>query len=222
MSKILVLNGMSYGKALSGLGELHSNTEEFIKNPDEYKLVLFTGGADVTPSYYGHSSPNNLCCCNETRDKEEQIVFEIALEHKIKMVGICRGVQFLNVMAGGTMLHDVDNHSGSMHEMETSKGETIRINSLHHQMVLPPKNSYIIGWSKKKESTRYFGNNDILVDSPKKEVEAVLFPHIGAAGVQYHPEIMSTNSEGREWFFNLTKRLIEENSQTIVNKYLEK
>ena len=218
--KILVVNGPSYGSSVEGLGKLDTNVTEFIKNPENYKLILFTGGADITPEYYGEKSPNNLCYNNEKRDQEELIIFELALKHKIRMIGICRGSQFLNVMAGGTMLHDVDNHSVTRHGMETYNSGVIVVNSLHHQMIIPNKNSIVIGWADSKQSTKYYGNHDLPVEAPEKEVEAVLFPNINAAGVQYHPEMMPIESDGAVWFHNLAESLIKENNfSTIVNKY---
>jgi len=223
LTKILVVNGSNYGQALEGLGELVTNVIDFIENPTTYRLILFTGGEDITPGLYNDISPTGMCFSNLYRDNEEREIFELAIKHNIRMIGICRGVQFLNVMAGGKMFHDVDNHAGSWHDMTTSSGEIIRVNSLHHQMVIPPKDAEIIGWSSKHQATKYYGDKDLLVDKPKVEPEAVLFKSINAAGVQYHPEIMDTNSTGYRFFYKLAEDLLNiDNFSDISNKYMEK
>lgn len=220
MSKILVVNGNSYGSAVQGLGELISDSNVLFKDPKSISLVLFTGGADVTPEYYGHTSPKGICDNDKHRDDEEITIFKKARDFGIRTIGICRGIQFINTMAGGTMFHHVEHHAGSRHEMETSLGEIIEVNSLHHQMVIPPKNASIIGWSKKRLSDNYFGDKDLKVEPPEKETESVLFPNIESAGAQYHPEMMDFDSEGAKWFFNLAKDLIEINNfDDIIKKY---
>jgi len=218
--KILVLNGRSYAKALIGLGDIEYYTTSFFKDPESFGLVLFTGGEDVTPEWYGERSPHHMCYYNTARDKEEREVFSVARENNIRCIGICRGVQFLNVMAGGKMYHDVDNHAGKHHEVETLTGEIIRVNSLHHQMVIPPENANIIAWAKETRSTRYYGNDDKLVPGPEKEPEAVLFPKIESAGVQWHPEMLSETMRGSMWFYELVKDLLHmKDFSEIVNKY---
>ena len=70
--KILVLNGNSYGAALEGLGVLSFDKKEFMSKPDDFKLVQFTGGEDVSPSFYGDTSPKGLCHNSMHRDIEEK------------------------------------------------------------------------------------------------------------------------------------------------------
>jgi len=220
MSKILVVNGNSYGSAVRGLGELISDPKGFFKDPESFSLILFTGGADITPEYYGHTSPHNICYNDKERDDEEIVIFNIARKFNIRTIGICRGIQFINTMAGGTMFHHVNNHAGSLHKMETSLGNILEVNSLHHQMVVPPKDASIIGWSKNRLSDIYIGDKDSKTKQPKKETEAVLFPNIESAGAQYHPEMMSADSDGRKWFFNLAKDLIEiKDFDSIIKKH---
>ena len=61
-------------------------------------LVCFTGGADVHPSFYGHSK-HPTSRCDVLRDNEEVEIWE-EFVNNISMVGICRGGQLLNVLNG--------------------------------------------------------------------------------------------------------------------------
>lgn len=218
--KILVLNGFSYGEALLGLGEMTGDTTKFLDDTDEYKLVLFTGGEDVSPSLYGETSPNGVCKFNFRRDKLEETIFRIALAHGIPMAGICRGLQFLTVMAGGRLIHHLDNHAGAHHDIGTQKDDTIiRVNSLHHQMAIPPKDSYIIGWSVEKLSDDYVGDRDVMVNWKGPEVEAAIFPSIKACGVQWHPEVLAKRSAGYIFFYNMVAHMLHNDMNDFVKVY---
>ena len=213
--KILIVGhayDMSYGLPVKDLGDITNNITDFKEHPLDYSLVLFTGGEDISPALYGHTSPNRLCHNNVRRDAFEKSVFEIAERSGIRMTGICRGAQFLNVMAGGTMVHHLDGHTGSWHDITTLTGEELRVNSLHHQMMLPPPNAHVVGWSTVRRATNYFGDKDLPISPPEKEVECVIFPNIQAAVVQYHPEMMLSTSQGFRWYNGFVKSMISATS----------
>ena len=66
--------------------------------------ILFTGGQDVAPALYGQE-PLPLCGeCHEGRDKLEQALFKAAFQADLPIFGICRGMQFINVMMGSAGL----------------------------------------------------------------------------------------------------------------------
>lgn len=224
--KILVLNGPNYAEAVAGLGTFIYKSKSFLDNAEGFKLVLFTGGADVDPSLYGDTSPKGICMTNPKRDELEEIVFKHALKHGIKMAGICRGLQFLNVMAGGKLVHHLDHHDGysslfrDYHDFECQKDDEIRrINTMHHQMAIPPKDGIIVGWSKTRQSERYIGDKDEEMNWPGPEVEAAIYPEIGACGVQWHPEMMMATSDGYNFFYEMVGALLQLDMEDFVNLY---
>jgi gamma-glutamyl-gamma-aminobutyrate hydrolase PuuD len=188
-NKILVLHGESYCSPVRGLGEIITEREEFLRNPEDFKLVLFTGGEDISPELYNDTSPSNVCHNSVERDRLEIEVFETALRNNIFMTGICRGLQFLNVMHGGKMMHHLNNHESGRHEVRTATGFNIITNSLHHQMILPTTDARVVAWSSENLSNVYIGRGDDFVDYIGVEVEAAVFPEIRAFGVQWHPEL---------------------------------
>ena len=207
--RILVLNGPSYRSPVYGLGDVTTRASEFLTNPEEFKLILFTGGEDVTPMLYGDTSPKGICHYSMERDKFEIDIYEKALSLGIKMTGICRGVQFLNVMAGGRMMHDVTNHAGANHYVTTLTGDSFIINSYHHQMVLPPSDAKVVGWAKINISRSYIGNADLKVDYRGKENEIVIYPRTKSFGVQYHPEMMDIRSAGFDYYRDMIINALE-------------
>jgi|AntAceMinimDraft_10_1070366.scaffolds.fasta_scaffold83606_3 gamma-glutamyl-gamma-aminobutyrate hydrolase PuuD len=221
MTKILVLLGDNYISAVKGLGEIKTDPIDFLTHPLDYGLVLFTGGEDITPEFYGETSPLNLCRNSERRDTYEKKVFNCAIANGVRMTGICRGIQFLNVMAGGRMYHDVGNHAGVLHDMILPNNDILQINSLHHQMVIPPDDGLIAGWTPKALSKEYYGDSDLIVKGPYLEPEAFIYPSIQSAGVQYHPEMMSPRSEGWKYFYDMAKALIEtDNFSDVISKFM--
>ncbi|MBK5245561.1 MAG: gamma-glutamyl-gamma-aminobutyrate hydrolase family protein [Eubacteriaceae bacterium] len=86
----------------------------FLKDKKDIKTLakqfdgfLFTGGQDVNPSLYGQPLCN---CSNEIspkRDQLEEDLFNAILKENKPVLGICRGMQLINVVLGGTLKQDI-------------------------------------------------------------------------------------------------------------------
>ena len=123
--------------------------------------ILFSGGEDVHPSLYGRPEFIQEYGLKEiipARDQFEYEVIEKALESKKPVLGICRGLQLINVYLGGTLLPDIPSLSKStghgkisgqdqVHEIrvenlsilqEITGRENGKVNSAHHQSVDKP------------------------------------------------------------------------------------
>ena len=75
--------------------------------------ILFTGGQDVSPSVYGQQDAG---LCGETcpdRDSMEWVLLELAVEYRKPVLGICRGIQFINSCLGGTLYQDLSSEHPS-------------------------------------------------------------------------------------------------------------
>lgn len=212
LSMILVVNdiadcGKSYYEPFRKFGKRTTDIDILKNDPTSIDLVVFTGGADVSPELYG-AKPHSKTYTNPPRDSKEVKVFNLAKELNLPMVGICRGAQFLCVMAGGKLIQHVENHH-SNHLMQIQEGKTININSIHHQMQLPPKDAIVLGWCDPPISNCHWLDNDNQI-KVKKESEVVYYPNINAIGFQYHPEIMDKESEGFKYCVRMTETLLED------------
>jgi len=198
--------------------EVTDSVRDFHAFPEAFDLVVFTGGADVTPKIYGHEK-SRLTTNSEMRDYHEKHIFMTALEFGIPMAGICRGMQWLNCMAGGFMIQHVESHNlcGSHHALSYT-GQGIKINSLHHQMCVPPDDGYILAVSAVKRSQRYIYDGRKNFDNPV-EVESMYYPNINAFGVQWHPEAYGCHQSGIDFWEFHVKALLEGWLLDQVNKH---
>jgi putative glutamine amidotransferase len=118
---------------------------------------LFTGGHDVSPGRYHEEPLPGLVSFSEKRDEMESIVLRKALEADKPVLGICRGIQFINAALGGSLYQDLPSQRPSgtehhqhapydvpAHEVLVEKdsplyaclgAEQIPVNSYHHQAV---------------------------------------------------------------------------------------
>ena len=196
----------------------HHGYSNFIANAEivptikEADVVLFAGGEDIDPSLY-----NDVCgkytSFNDKRDAIEVRDFKEALKLGKPMYGTCRGLQLLTAMAGGRLIQDMDHPGG--HTVINDDGETMSVNSLHHQMAYPfdmPKEDYEILASVPEQISTTHTDGQMKEMNPPMEVEAVYYPKIKAFGVQWHPEMMSyrMESDNKLLHFNWLKRKFKE------------
>lgn len=224
-NKILLVNdrqdcGYSYAPILASIGRVTYNLTQFALNPKSFDLVQFTGGADVNPVLYHETSPAGVCHVDPERDLMELQIFEKAKHHGVKIAGICRGLQLINVAVGGKLLHHISGHTSAGHWTQTSRRkEAIWTNSYHHQMVIPPVGSKILAWSKVQLSSVYISDKDEETDWEGPEIEALYIPWIKAVGVQWHPEALNVGTEGRTYYVKLILDLLKMQPMEFKNKH---
>jgi len=174
----------------------HTTNYDILWHEEDWKkvaLVVFTGGTDVNPSLYGEKFGKYTGGPDKYRDEHEQNVFYRANTLGIPMAGICRGSQFLCVMAGGKLVQHVTNHGG-YHDIRTHDGKLIECNSTHHQMQFPPHGAQILAMAEPRRSTCYLnGDDEEIGHLLPGDVEVVYYPNINALGIQYHPEWLEAN-----------------------------
>ena len=178
--------------------------------------LLLTGGGDLEASHYGERPHPKEVNLDPPRDRFELEVTRHALDADRPMLGICRGLQVLNVVSGGTLLQDIPAQTSSAqphqvdeprdalaHWIRVSPGSrladipdprltpdsTCRVNSRHHQA--PGR----IGHGLR-----------VVATSPDGVIEAL--EHDDArfcVGVQWHPENFWRSGEFRELFSALVR-----------------
>lgn len=173
-------------------------------NAGEADLICFTGGADVTPSFYG-DKPHRTTYNNLQRDYTEKGLFEYAQEKKIPCVGVCRGGQFLNVMNGGRMYQDVGKHTHDHILFDCNTGEEILVTSTHHQMMMPSEAAIIIAVAHLNGYRQWFDGDVARNDMSHEDIEVVYYKDTNSLCFQPHPEF-SDYKRMTAWFFELIDR----------------
>jgi putative glutamine amidotransferase len=155
--------------------------------------LFLSGGSDIQPAFYQGVDSSALCgAFNPHRDSVEWTAAHYALQHFLPTLGVCRGMQMINVSLGGSLVLDLLSQKG-LHSHQQSQGDawhkvipshegralfgarTEQTNSNHHQAIDRLGNGlYPVCWSADSviEAVHYQGNHPFMW------------------GVQWHPERM--------------------------------
>jgi putative glutamine amidotransferase len=163
--------------------------------------IFLAGGHDVDPNEYGEEKKAYTCNIDKDRDRIELALVRIAHKKNIPLLGICRGMQVMNIALGGSLYQDVleEMPGAVVHDFHYDAGnkplprglyehvvtltpgtqfreiaaqEVIEVNSLHHQGI-------------KKLGTGLLPVG-LAPDGLIEAIEATNHPF--AIGVQWHPE----------------------------------
>ena len=174
------------------------NTDSILELADG---IILTGGEDINPLQYNDTI--NLSVCediNYQRDTLERKLFDFAFKNKIPLIGVCRGMQMMNVASGGTLYGDIPSQIGTT-VIHRNNGEvnhkialidtcslifplgidTIIVNSWHHQALnIMPNYLRVVARS-------FDGLPEAVV------MDKSIHPFMIA--VQFHPERLGKNNK---------------------------
>lgn len=158
--------------------------------------LIIIGGHDVSPLVYQQEPRKKIGTIKPDRDTNDTQLFRKAIDNGIPVLGVCRGLQLINAVLGGTLYQDLSEYDGiSIQHNQKAKPEYVThsinvdqdsyisrlvddmslINSVHHQMVdeLAPSLK-ASAWSQ-----------DQVIEAFESKEETPLI-----IGVQWHPEVL--------------------------------
>ncbi len=176
--------------------------------------LLLTGGPDIDPVHYNETE-HETADVDRGRDKLELQVFEWAMEKDIPVFGVCRGIQVMNVMIGGSLYQDIpsqftdhlthkrmEDTDDDWHPIkiqpdsllnQITKEKTAEVNSRHHQALKVIADGFAVTAQ----------SEDGIIEAIEDESKKFML------GVQYHPERMFKTAESREHRGKLFKAFIK-------------
>lgn len=182
--------------------------------------LLLSGGQDISPELYNEEPIEELGEIGPDRDRWELKLFQEAYRKKLPILGICRGMQLINVGLGGSLYQDIysqnndsllhtskDGKSCAYHKILIENGsqleeilcclDSLYVNSYHHQALKSPgKNLKVVARS-----------DEGIIEAIEAEDSDQRF----LIGVQWHPEDLAgidDNSLTNNCFQQLFKALI--------------
>ncbi len=199
------LEGLQTAGAIPVVLPLTAAKEDYVRLDEQIDGYLFTGGHDISPELYGEEKKKTCGSPCGMRDELEPYLYRMALTEDKPVLGICRGIQLINVLEGGTLYQDLptEYETDVEHHMEPPYDRTVHsvdiisesplydllgkshmdVNSYHHQAVKTPGNGL-----------------KVMAVSEDGLVEAVYRPDKKFVwGVQWHPEfIYKRNDDARK------------------------
>ena len=169
--------------------------------------MIFSGGHDIAPIRYGEEPHQKLQEICPGRDDFDFLLYRLAKERFLPILGICRGFQLMNVSEGGKLYQDLSlknteslkhsqGHGPSIptHTVKVEPGskfyeilgkEEIRVNSFHHQAVKTVSEKVAISGK--------------ALDDVVEAIELKNYPF--GVGVQFHPEMLQAKEEDMKKIF---------------------
>ena len=113
--------------------------------------LVFTGGSDIDPALYGQAPEPETVPVVRHRDDSELELLHAALDGGLPVLGVCRGMQLLNVALGGTLVQHLAETAGTVHKgppgtftthevavmagtrLHAMVGDGVEVHSCHHQ-----------------------------------------------------------------------------------------
>ena len=158
--------------------------------------LVLSGGGDILPAAFGEEDSGLLWSVDERRDRAELALARWALAEGLPLLAICRGIQVLNVAAGGTLIQDIPTQVPNALTHSTVAGRPVAV--VAHTVDVMPGNrlAAIFGAgelgvnSAHHQAVKTVGAGlSITARAPDGIIEGLEHPdHPFCLGVQWHPE----------------------------------
>lgn len=156
--------------------------------------LLLSGGVDIDPAYYGEPPHPMLGEVNAVRDTFEMALIERAVARRMPILGVCRGMQVLNVALGGSLWQDLPSQVPSVVAHKVSEPRA----AAAHDVYIEPgtKSAEVIGVTSLGVNSRHHQAVKKIAPcltatawSPDAVIEMLDgYPDLPILAVQWHPE----------------------------------
>jgi putative glutamine amidotransferase len=196
-------------------------TQRYLDSADG---LLFSGGEDIHPAFYGESVLEKCGPIDEQRDRFEIALFRGALERGMPVLGICRGMQLIAVGSGGSLYQDLSyceradaGHAGGWQRSGVMPSvrlmpetvlhriigeETVAVNCHHHQLI--------------KQLNQDCQVSAVSPDGMIEAIEMAGRPFV--LGVHWHPERLAASDLRHRKLFEALVQAAAEYARKAVSR----
>ncbi|MGI4775504.1 MAG: gamma-glutamyl-gamma-aminobutyrate hydrolase family protein [Janthinobacterium lividum] len=172
-------------------------------------LLIPGGDGDVNPKFYGHQIISDRVKVNDQRASFELELAKNVMERNMPLLGICNGMQVLNVACGGTLIQNIPdyiessiNHEQSAPKHIPSHSIDIKPNTILASMT--DYNEHLVNSTHHQAIGEVSEHLIVSATAPDGIIEALESPnHEFVLGVEWHPEYLNSDLD-----FELFKRLV--------------
>jgi putative glutamine amidotransferase len=180
--------------------------------PSSFDGLVLSGGVDINPKLYSKTVHKSVKRVEPKRDSMELKLLELAMKKSIPTLGICRGMQLINIFFGGSLIQDINDnlnllypHSNTFFPIKRINilkntnlynilgKSTIYVNAIHHQTIDS------LGESLKVNS---LDRNKIIEGFESSNKNFLI-------GVQWHPEYLPYKRDSRILFSSFKKAIFQ-------------
>lgn len=198
-AKVRILPGAFYNSVVKYFKEYGF---QIVGPNDKPDALVFTGGLDINPELYKEKPLSRTYFDRETDSQDLKAYYAFAKDKP--KIGICRGAQLGNVLSGGKLWQDTDNHGGSHKVQDIMTGTTVTVSSCHHQMMRPGPEAVVLATTKRSTYVQAENEYKTRVKEDYDDIEVLYYPNTNFLCFQGHPEIDA--KEGREYFRSLVEK----------------
>ncbi|MEM8804734.1 MAG: gamma-glutamyl-gamma-aminobutyrate hydrolase family protein [Cyanobacteria bacterium P01_G01_bin.38] len=171
--------------------------------------LVLSGGADIDPTLYGGESSRYTAELDVERDRFEIALAQVAMNRRIPVLGICRGMQILAIAEGGSLYtHLPDDLNTSQHRQECDLRKWLAashdVEFAHRSLVARTLGEKIVSVvSCHHQAVKNLPDNWLAVGHASDGViEAMEHSDHWAIGVQWHPEMTLERNVAHKRLFN--------------------
>jgi putative glutamine amidotransferase len=164
---------------------------------DRISGLLVTGGAfDVPPALYNEVARDGLGAVKEARTRFELALIQGALGRNLPVLGICGGMQLLNVVLGGSLFQDIQREitTAKDHEQKhdrTQPAHPVDVKDGTHLAELIGRGQLMVNSTHHQSVSKVGQGMVVSAAAPDGVIEAIESQsHVFALGVQWHPELL--------------------------------
>lgn len=150
-----------------------------------YDRLLLPGGGDLAPSYFGQSNQGSRDV-DPKLDQVQLALLDVFVQRGCPILGICRGMQLINVYFGGDIIQHLDTYA--LHQYDEKDQIHPAVQASHSRLHMLYGDRCLINSAHHQGLGRVGRGLRVTQTAPDRVVEAIEHQLQPILGVQWHPE----------------------------------